>query len=186
VARLQVSYGGGQERFKPRQKNAVGAVADPEPKHLRCCLRAQGAFGKILVFGDHNPCACQGEVPDRGVFSFAEANVPGSFGFVAARFEEASEGGRKLRINEETHLAAYNNGMIKITRSVCEAGSNIGGFKVRVVLENLLFRHAIGQHIEHVFYPDAHAPNAGASAALIWIDSNPLKAGLIIRAVGHV
>jgi hypothetical protein len=39
------------------------------------------------------------------VFRLPQANLPGRPGFVASRFQKAVEGGRQLRLNQETHLS---------------------------------------------------------------------------------
>lgn len=50
---------------------------------------------------------------------------------------------------------------------VFNARSDVLTLKGWVVLENFLLGDSSGQQVEHVFYPDAHSADAGASAALI-------------------
>lgn len=65
--------------------------------------------------------------------------------------------------------------MIRLGRRVLEGGPDVLRFKVRIVCEDLLFQHSGCQQIEHIRDPDAHAANAGASAALIGIKCDAIQ-----------
>src|SRR5204863_17059 len=81
---------------------------------------------------------------------------------------------------------AHNNGMVEIARRVSETGANIGGFEVGIILKNFLLGSALGEHVEHVLHPDAHAAHARASAALFWIYRDSFGVACLgFRAVVH-
>ena len=65
--------------------------------------------------------------------------------------------------------------MINLGGSILKTGTNILGFKVRIILENLCFCCASSQHVQDVLDANAHASNAGTATALAGICSNAIK-----------
>lgn len=64
--------------------------------------------------------------------------------------------------------------MIQLLRGVFEAGADIIGLEVGIILKDLSFRHASGQQIEHILDADAHAPDARPPAALVGVESDAI------------
>jgi hypothetical protein len=109
--------------------------------------------------------------PDRGIVGFHEADVGDVFRLMSARCQQARKGGRQLGIHQEAHGSAGDpNRMIGFEGSVFQAG---------VIGEDLGFVQTGGQQFEHILDTDAHAPNAGASAALVGMEGDPFQDRLI-------
>ncbi len=75
--------------------------------------------------------------------------------------------GRQIGVNDKP----YKSGRFQSCR-VVETGSNIFLFKVRVILENLLFRSSIGEQLQNILNPDTHAPDAGLSPTLLGVNGD--------------
>src|SRR6266511_493769 len=69
-------------------------------------------------------------------------------------------------------MSPAQHGMIEVPRGVGQAGTDVFGLKIRVVLKDLLLRGALRHHVEYVLYADAHATNAGPPTALIRVNSD--------------
>jgi len=69
--------------------------------------------------------------------------------------------------------------MVDLARCVLQRGSDVFGLKIRHFGKEFFGAESFGQQIQHIRDPDAHAPYAGASAALSGIYGNPLE------QVGH-
>lgn len=65
--------------------------------------------------------------------------------------------------------------MINLGGGVLKTGSNVLGFEVRIILKNLGFGRAAGQHVQNILDANAHTPNARAAAALARIGSYPIE-----------
>jgi Cytochrome P450 len=72
-----------------------------------------------------------------------------------------------------------DHGMSDATTGETQAGLNVLGFEIRVLLQNLLESHTRRQKLQHVGYANPHAANARATPTLSWIHGNP------IHELGH-
>ena len=89
-------------------------------------------------------------------------------GLVSALLEHTREGGRQLGINNPAHVGsrsrggdcARENGVVALDGGVLETRVNVRRLQIGEVLEDFLFRHAGGEHFEHVLHADARAPAA--------------------------
>ncbi len=64
--------------------------------------------------------------------------------------------------------------MPKTTAGELKAGTDVFGLEVGELLDDLLDAEPVRQEVEDVTDPDAHAPNAGTTAALLWVDGDPV------------
>jgi hypothetical protein len=55
-----------------------------------------------------------------------------------------------------------------------ETSHDIPGFKIGIVFEDFLFRDPGGKEVKHVHDTDAHPPDAGATTALLWVESDSI------------
>ena len=85
--------------------------------------------------------------------------------------QPARKSGRQLRIHEKPHLS----GCVEVLGGVCDAGTDVFGFKIRKVGEYLLLRSATGEHVQNIFHAYTHTPDARASPALIRVYRNPFQ-----------
>ena len=69
--------------------------------------------------------------------------------------------------------------MVDLARCVLMSGSDVCLLKIRHFGKEFFGGEPFRQQVQHIRDPDAHAPNAGASAALSGIYGNPLQ------QVGH-
>jgi hypothetical protein len=67
---------------------------------------------------------------------------------------------------------------------ILQTGPDVFGFKVGIVCEDFDFPHSGGEQVEHVLDPDAHAPDARPSAALVRVEGDPVHNGMIITYGG--
>jgi hypothetical protein len=74
--------------------------------------------------------------------------------------------------------------MVQFTAGVLQAGLNVFGFKVGQFLENLLRSQTVCQQVEDVSHPNAHAPDAGSSSALLGVNCYTTHAGSIRHCGG--
>ncbi len=65
--------------------------------------------------------------------------------------------------------------MVELTGSILQAGSDIFGLQVGKVAEDGLLGFTRCEHIEHIFDPDAHASDARAPSALVWIKGDSFE-----------
>ena len=116
----------------------------------------------------------------------AKTDVSDMFGNMALPFEESSQCGRQLGVDEEVHggSARDENRMIALSGSVVEAGLNVGRLEVGEVFEDFGLGHTSGKEIEHVLDPDAHPTNAGTSPALIGVECNAIGHGGNLAGLG--
>lgn len=70
--------------------------------------------------------------------------------------------------------------MIRFGGGIFQTGPDIFGFEVRIVFESFGFPHSGGEEVEHVLYPDAHAPDARPAAALVRVEGDPVHNGVMI------
>jgi hypothetical protein len=64
--------------------------------------------------------------------------------------------------------------MVKATARKPQAGADIFKFKIGKFLKNLLRGEAVGEKVQHVANPNAHATNAGSPSALLWVHGDPM------------
>jgi hypothetical protein len=69
--------------------------------------------------------------------------------------------------------------MIEFAAGVLEAGPNVVRLEVWQLLQYFLGGQAISQQIQNVNDTDAHAPDAGAAAALLWINRNSIHSNIL-------
>jgi len=69
--------------------------------------------------------------------------------------------------------------MVDLPRCVLQCSSNVFGLKIWDFSKEFFGAESFSEQIQHIRDPDAHAPYAGASAALSGIYGNPLE------QVGH-
>jgi len=55
-----------------------------------------------------------------------------------------------------------------------ERGAHVFWLEIGQLVEDLFSGQAGGEQVEDVGHADAHASDAGASAALLWIDGDPV------------
>jgi hypothetical protein len=61
-----------------------------------------------------------------------------------------------------------------VTRGIFKTGINVGFFKVGEVLQDLLRRHAAGNHVKHMAHRHSHAPNCWLTTAHIRFDRDAI------------
>jgi hypothetical protein len=61
-----------------------------------------------------------------------------------------------------------------------ETSHDIPGFKIGIVFEDFLFRDPGGKEVKHVHDTDAHPPDAGATTALLWVESDSIQVALVV------
>ena len=64
--------------------------------------------------------------------------------------------------------------MGRMARRILKRGIDVGFFKVREVLQDLLRRHAAGKHFKHMANRDSHAANRWFTTAHIWFDRDTI------------
>ena len=94
-----------QEGFEPLKKGASAGVAHAQPNDNGACLLTLLTLGKVFVFGQDNRFFGERIVPDGGVASVPEADVGDVLGGVPLALKQASQGGRKLGIDDKAHGA---------------------------------------------------------------------------------
>ena len=65
--------------------------------------------------------------------------------------------------------------MVYESRRVKQSGLNVGGFKEGMISQDLFVRSAGGKQFEQIHHTEAHAPDAGASAALVRVEGNAIE-----------
>ena len=86
----------------------------------------------------------------------------------------------QLSVNNEAHTQAllaggYEHRMVHFLRRILQAGADVIGVEVRVILEDFAFRYACGKQVEHIFDTNAHAPDARTTTALIGIKRDAFR-----------
>lgn len=89
---------------------------------------------------------------------------------VPALLEHAREGGRQLGVNNPAHVGSRSR-----SGGVLEARVNVRRLQTGEVLEDFIFRHAGGEHFEHVLHTDAHPADARAPAAFARFDGDTVE-----------
>jgi hypothetical protein len=69
--------------------------------------------------------------------------------------------------------------VVELAAGVLKASPNVFGLKVRQLLQHLLGGQAVPQQVQNVNDADAHAPDAGAAAALLWIDRDAIHTCIV-------
>ena len=64
--------------------------------------------------------------------------------------------------------------MIRFLSRIGQAGTYVLSLQIRIIRENLRVANPGCQQIEDILNADAHAANARASAALLWIECDPV------------
>jgi hypothetical protein len=106
------------------------------------------------------------------------------FGGVAVGDEQGGQGRWQLGIDDEVHvLAGEEDGMVSFGGGVVEAGGDVFGLEVGVVLEDFGFGDFGGEEVEDVFDADAHAANAGAASALVGVEGDAVGHGMRVAGV---
>lgn len=73
----------GQQRFKPREQDAIGAVANSQPDNGWARGRIERALHEIIVLGDEHPTSGHRKGSDASVVRLAQADIPNGGGGVA-------------------------------------------------------------------------------------------------------
>ena len=69
----------------------------------------------------------------------------------------------------------HQNRVIELRRRVFNAGLDVLGLEIGIVGQDFRFRNPRRQEIEHILDADAHAPDAGAAAALLGIEGDSIR-----------
>ena len=82
------------------------------------------------------------------------------------------------------------DGVVGLGRCVLQAGSDVLGLEIGIVLKNLLFRDASGQQVENVPHTDAHSPNARPPTTLPGIERDAVQVAhawklTVLRSIGE-
>lgn len=122
----------------------------------------------------------QGITPDRSVFGLPQIHFLHVLGVVSSLTQPNGQRRRQLGINEEAHVTGlrfgqHEHGMVSPLRRVFQAGPNVLGLQVGKVREDFTFGHTGSQQVQHILDADAHPPDAGASAALLGVECNPIR-----------
>ena len=64
--------------------------------------------------------------------------------------------------------------MGRVARRILKRGIDVGLFKVREVLQDLLRRHAAGKHFKHMANRDSHPANRRLTTTHIWFDRDTI------------
>jgi len=64
--------------------------------------------------------------------------------------------------------------MGRMSRRVLKRRVDVGLFKIREVLQDLLRRHAAGKHLKHMANRDSHPTNRRFATAHIWFDRDTI------------
>lgn len=79
----------------------------------------------------------------------------------------------QLCVDDETHGSTYDeHGVISLGSGVFETGRDVFRFEIGIVRVNFRIGNTCGQQIELVFHSNSYASDAGAAAALIWIEGD--------------
>lgn len=89
------------------------------------------------------------------------------FGLVAERFNLLCERRRELRVDEKAQSCAPQDWVIVLLGRELQDRSDVLGFKVGIVRQNLVTRGACSEEIQDVFYSDAEPTNARTTATHI-------------------
>jgi hypothetical protein len=91
--------------------------------------------------------------------------------FVASRLDPSDS--RRAAVAHRSG-SAFEDGVIALASGEREHGSNVVGFKVRVVSKYLVLRCALGQKTQYVRDPNAKTTNARSTVTLVGRDGNPI------------
>jgi hypothetical protein len=81
------------------------------------------------------------------------------------------ERGGELCVDDEAHgLTCNEHGVISLGSGAFKTGCDVFGFEIRLVLKDFRLSNTSGQQIKHVFDPNPHASDAGASTTLVWVE----------------
>jgi hypothetical protein len=132
-------------------------------------------MGKVLVLGDQNGTVFEGISPDGGIVGIPQVDSGDMFGLVAMGGEQPRECGRQLGIDEEARgLPRDKDGMIRFGGGIFQTRADILRLEIGIVLQNLGFLDPCGKKVQHVLHPDAHASDARPTAALVWVEGDPV------------
>ncbi len=95
----------GQSAVEGGEEGQFSRVAKPYPHEHAGGAGPIGEMEEILIFADQSATLGNGVVPDIEVAGFVHVHVEDVLRIMAARIEEASEGCRKLVVDEEFHEA---------------------------------------------------------------------------------
>ena len=84
-------------------------------------------------------------------------------------YKPTGKSGRQLSVDEEIHLLNHDDRMVDLSGRIFKRSSDILGFEVRIILEDLLFSRPASKHIQHILHANAQSPNARTSTTLSWI-----------------
>ena len=176
VSSIQPAQDFGKQRPDQLKELLIANVATAQPDDGNVAFALLPAVEKILVLVDQ--CATPGLRQEQNlrVFRKAQSQVLDVNGVASSGREKARKRRRKLRIDNQPHgLRGVQHRMIHRLRCKIEAGFNVLAFEVGIVGQNLIFGCAGREQFQHIDDPNAHPPNARASAALVGIESDARK-----------
>ena len=143
---------------------------------------------KILILGDDDSIVFQGVIPDGGGGGFKQVNVHQMIRNVLVFAKQASQGGRKLGIDDEPHCSRGDqHRMVSFSSGIFQACGDVIGFQIGVIFQNLLSGDPGGQQIQHILDPDAQAPNTGPASALFRVEGDsPVHGPHVVHRVPTV
>ena len=103
------------------------------------------------------------------------ATVSHVLGGVSKGFESTSQRRRQLRVDDEAHLRAPQDGVVVLARGECQYRSDVVRLQISVVGEDLLVGRTRRQEVEDVLHTNAEATDARASSAHRGIDGNSIE-----------
>lgn len=169
-----------QQRLEPLEQGTATGVADAKPENGWSGTALQ-PVRKVLVLGDEDGLVFHGIAPDRGIVGVPQTNVGDVLGLMAPCGQQPGEGGWKLGVDDEAHGSPGDqNGVVRLGGGVFQTGPDVFGSEVGIVFENFAFPHSGGEQVEHVLDPDAHAPDARPSTALVRVEGDPVHDGAMI------
>lgn len=131
---------------------------------------------EILVLRYKDALAGTSISPNGGVIGFAQTDILDMVSLMPFLPQCFRQGRRQLGIDKKaSHLGCPHNGVIHFRSGEFKARLDVFRLEVRKIGEYLLLGHSSRKHLKHVLHPNTHTPNAGAAAALLGVEGDPIE-----------
>jgi len=134
-------------------------------------MRLAAQVKKVLVLAYDDPGFVERPRPESPVVEQVEPTLEDVFGVMSAVAEPNGPRKEATGYRPETSCD-LNDDMIRLLRGVGDGGQDVFPLETGIVGEDFVDGGPVGEEFQHVRHADAHAPDAGLSAALSGLDGD--------------
>ena len=154
--------------FETAQELNATSISDSDPNNRRAFVQ-KSMDGEIVVLRNDHRSGLSSVRANFTVRGLRQSTIRHVLGDVAERFNSSCEGWRELSVDEEAQSCAPQDRVIVLLGGELQDRSDVVGFQIGIVRQDLFARGAGGEKVEHVFDADAETANARTTAADIRI-----------------